>query len=57
MPLMVSISGIRGVIGETLTPEVITRYAAAYVAYCRRRVEGPPTIVVGRDGRITLENR
>ena len=53
MPLMVSISGIRGVIGETLTPEVITSYAAAYVAYCRRRVDGPPTIVVGRDGRIT----
>ena len=53
MPLMVSISGIRGVIGETLTPEVITRYAAAYVAYCRRRADGPPTIVVGRDGRIT----
>jgi phosphomannomutase len=53
MPLMVSISGIRGVIGETLTPEVITCYAAAYVAYCRRRVSGPPTIVVGRDGRIT----
>jgi phosphomannomutase len=53
MPLMVSISGIRGVIGETLTPEVITRYAAAYVAYCRRRLNGSPTIVVGRDGRIT----
>lgn len=53
MPLMVSISGIRGVIGETLTPDVITRYAAAYVAYCRRRSDGPPTIVVGRDGRIT----
>jgi phosphomannomutase len=53
MPLMVSISGIRGVIGESLTPDVITRYAAAYVTYCRRQVEGPPTIVVGGDGRIT----
>jgi phosphomannomutase len=53
MPLMVSISGIRGVIGETLTPDVITRYAAAYVAYCQRRTEHPPTIIVGRDGRIT----
>jgi len=53
MPLMVSISGIRGVIGETLTPEVITRYASAYVAYCRRRTNTQPAIVVGGDGRIT----
>jgi len=50
---MVSISGIRGIIGETLTPDVVTRYGAAFVTYCRRRSNGPPTIVVGRDGRIT----
>jgi phosphomannomutase len=50
---MVSISGIRGVIGDTLTPDVITRYASAYVAYCREVVGAPPMIVVGRDGRIT----
>ncbi len=53
MPLMVSISGIRGVIGDTLTPDTITRYAAAYAAYCRIRANGQPTIIVGRDGRIT----
>jgi phosphomannomutase len=53
MPLMVSISGIRGVIGESLTPETVTRYASAFVTYCRRQVDGPPTIVVGGDGRIT----
>jgi phosphomannomutase len=53
MPLMVSISGIRGVIGETLTPDIVTKYGAAFVTYCRRRAKGTPTIVVGRDGRIT----
>ncbi|MFA6440592.1 MAG: phosphoglucosamine mutase, partial [Bacteriovoracaceae bacterium] len=48
MSLMVSISGIRGVIGESLTPEVIVKYAAGFAEYCQRG-----TIIVGRDGRIT----
>jgi phosphomannomutase len=46
--LMVSISGIRGVVGTTLTPEVVVKYAAAYSEYCEH---GP--IAVGRDGRIS----
>ncbi len=45
---MVSISGIRGVVGTTLTPEVIAKYVAAYSETCER---GP--IAVGRDGRIS----
>ncbi|MBA4311735.1 MAG: phosphoglucosamine mutase [Chlorobiaceae bacterium] len=48
MSLMVSISGIRGIVGETLTPEIIVKYTAAYAEYC-----GGGTIVIGRDGRIT----
>jgi phosphomannomutase len=48
MSLMVSISGIRGIVGESLTPEVIVRYTAAFAEYCNRG-----TIVNGRDGRIT----
>jgi len=48
MELMVSISGIRGVVGETLTPETIVKYASAYALYCNRG-----HIIVGRDGRIT----
>jgi len=51
MPLMVSISGIRGVVGETLTPETIIKYASAYALYCNRG-----HIIVGRDGRITGKN-
>lgn len=45
---MVSISGIRGIVGESLTPEIIVKYAAAYAEYCNHG-----TIVVGRDGRST----
>jgi phosphomannomutase len=51
MALMVSISGIRGVVGETLTPETIVKYASAYALYCNRG-----HIIVGRDGRITGKN-
>jgi phosphomannomutase len=51
MALMVSISGIRGVVGETLTPEAIVKYASAYAEFCNRG-----TIIVGRDGRITGKN-
>jgi phosphomannomutase len=48
MSLMVSISGIRGIVGEDLTPDIVVKYAAAFAEYCNR---GP--IVLGRDGRIT----
>ena len=30
---MVSISGIRGIVGESLTPEIITKYALAFGSY------------------------
>jgi phosphomannomutase len=48
MSLMVSISGVRGIVGETLTPETVIAYTSAFAEYCRR---GP--IVLGRDGRIS----
>jgi phosphomannomutase len=50
-PLMVSISGVRGIVGTSLTPDVVVRYAAAFAALCRRRTAAPPSIVIGRDGR------
>jgi phosphomannomutase len=46
MPLIRSISGLRGTIGDSLTPDVVARYAAAFAEY-----SGGGTIVVGRDGR------
>jgi len=50
---MISISGIRGVMGESLTPDVVVRYAAAFGDYCRRTGVQRPVVVLGRDGRVT----
>ena len=48
MSLIVSISGIRGIVGSSLTPETVVKYVSAFAQYCNRG-----TIVIGRDGRIT----
>ncbi len=45
--LMISVSGVRGVVGEGLTPEVAMKFAQAYGC------EFPGKIVVGRDSRVT----
>jgi phosphomannomutase len=50
--LMVSVSGIRGRVGEALTPEVVARYAAAFGAWALEKTPGRP-IVVGRDSRVS----
>jgi phosphomannomutase len=44
--LIISVSGLRGVVGESLTPEVAARYVTAFVGELPK---GP--IVVGCDGR------
>jgi phosphomannomutase len=44
--LMISVAGIRGIVGESLTPPVVARFAAAFAAGLP---EGP--VVVGRDAR------
>jgi phosphomannomutase len=51
--LMVSVSGVRGRVGEGLTPEVVARYAAGFGAWARSRGAGDATIVVGRDSRVS----
>ena len=43
---IISVSGLRGVVGHTLTPEVAIRYAAAFAA-----VAPPGPIVLARDSR------
>ena len=45
-PLIVSVSGLRGVVGSSLTPEVAARYASAFAATLP-----PGPILLGRDGR------
>jgi phosphomannomutase len=49
---MVSISGLRGLIGSSLTPEVASRFAAAFGSYLRQSTGSPhPHVVLGRDSR------
>ena len=47
-PLIISVSGLRGEIGATLTPEVAMRYAAAFSASL---AEDDRPFVITRDGR------
>jgi phosphomannomutase len=48
--LMIGVSGVRGVVGETLTPELLTRLGEAFGTYTKGG-----TIVVGRDTRTSGE--
>ena len=50
--LMVSVSGIRGRVGEALSPEVVARYASAFGAWSLAQ-GGSRRIVVGRDSRVS----
>jgi phosphomannomutase len=48
--LKISISGVRGVVGESLTPGLLVRFAQAFGTYT-----GTGTIVIGRDTRTSGE--
>src|SRR5437773_5611268 len=47
--LMVGVSGVRGIVDRDLTPEVVTRWAAAFGTWVREA--GRPSVIVGRDSR------
>src|SRR5256885_8423796 len=55
--LMVGVSGVRGIVGKDLTPEVVTRWARAFGSWVREngiRETGNgngSAVVVGRDAR------
>lgn len=51
--LMVSVSGVRGKVGEALTPDVAARFAAAFGAYVNERAGGRARVVLGRDSRTS----
>ena len=53
MPLLATVSGIRGVFGDGLDPAALVRYASAFGAWLSRQTEQAPLVVVGRDGRVT----
>jgi len=57
---MISVSGIRGVVGKSLTPENLTAFTMAFATWIRRRKQAlnpgslaKPIIVIGRDSRPT----
>lgn len=48
--LKISISGVRGVVGDSLTPTLLVRFAQAFGTYA-----GSGTVVIGRDTRTSGE--
>ena len=59
MPLIKSISGIRGTIGgkpgETLSPLDVVKFTAAFGTWLLQDQPGNKKVVIGRDGRISGE--
>jgi len=54
--LIISVSGMRGVVGENLTPIVAAEYGAAFGTFLRSSVNTggrPFTVCIGRDSRVS----
>jgi phosphomannomutase len=51
--LMVSVSGVRGRVGEALTPEVAARFAGAFGAYLLELAGPGASVVLARDSRTS----
>jgi len=49
--IIASVSGVRGIIGDNLTPQNIIKFTSAFAKYCRESSRSKK-IVVGRDGRL-----
>lgn len=49
---MVGVSGVRGRVGDGLTPEIVGHFAAAFAAYSIRET-GKKIIILGRDSRVS----
>ncbi|MBT4531257.1 MAG: phosphoglucosamine mutase [Phycisphaerae bacterium] len=50
-PLMLSVSGARGIVGETMTPEITNAFANAFVSFLHEKLGKLPTLCVARDSR------
>lgn len=54
--LIISISGLRGLVGENFFPETAAAYGAAFGSFLRERWSDPirnPAVALGRDSRIS----
>lgn len=64
-PLMLGVSGLRGIVGASLTPEVAARFAGAFGTWLRRSARNldrkspwpgaRPLVILGADGRRGYE--
>ena len=52
--IIASVSGVRGIYGDNLTPQNISKFVSAFAEYCRKNSKSKK-IVVGRDGRLNGE--
>lgn len=50
LPPKIGVSGVRGIVGESLTPQLVTSFAAAFGNYC-----GAGPIMIGTDSRPSRE--
>ena len=46
---IISVSGVRGIVGESLTPDIVLKFGISYGTY----IKGDKKIVFGKDTRIT----
>ncbi|MGH7594599.1 MAG: phosphoglucosamine mutase, partial [Gemmatimonadales bacterium] len=51
--LMISVSGMRGIVGKDVTPELVARHAAALGTWVRSN--GGTRVILGRDARTSGE--
>jgi phosphomannomutase len=52
--LMVSVSGVRGRVGEALSPEIVARFAQGFGAWAvAQQPGGEGAVVLGRDSRVS----
>jgi phosphomannomutase len=49
--LMIGVSGVRGTIGGTLTPLIVTQITSAFATWLKQDHSGPLKVVLGRDSR------
>src|SRR5213596_996451 len=49
--LMISVSGVRGLVGTDLTPEIVARWAAVFGTWAKTGKRKP--VVIGRDARTS----
>jgi len=50
--IIASVSGVRGIIGDNLTPQNIIKFTSSFAEYCKRNFTSKNKIVVGSDGRL-----